>query len=461
MDPIIYKVSEFAREVRTLLEDNFTGIWLTGEISNLATPASGHVYFSLKDDKAQLRCAMFRSRRMRHGAHLVDGASVVVRGTVSIYESRGDFQLIVDYVEAAGEGRLRQQYEILKKRLADEGLFDQAKRRAIPVVPSRIGVISSPSSAAIRDVLTTLARRFSLAEVAVYPVTVQGQAAAAAISRAIAQARLAPTPDLIILARGGGSLEDLWAFNEEVVVRAICDCAVPVVTGIGHETDFTLADFAADLRCATPTAAAEAVTPDHKEIHSHILNLRDRALKGMRYTLRSGAQRLDTTQPRIRHPHERLGYQGQQLRALTQRFQNAWNAKTRDTGHATTRLAQRLAGNSPKQRLHRLGMTQQNIKKQLVTEALQVTHQADRRLTALTTHLRALSPLATLERGYAIVHTEKGNSLVRSVHQLSAGATIQTRFSDGAAQSRVESVDHEEADRLTKSRSIQKKRRKS
>ena len=165
MDPVIYKVSEFTREARALLEDNFTGIWLTGEISNLATPASGHIYFSLKDDKAQLRCAMFRNRRMRRPTNLVVGAAVVVRGTVSIYESRGDFQLIVDYMEAAGEGRLRQQYEILKKRLANEGLFDKAKRRAIPTVPSRIGVISSPSSAAIRDVLTTLARRFSLAEV--------------------------------------------------------------------------------------------------------------------------------------------------------------------------------------------------------------------------------------------------------------------------------------------------------
>ena len=458
MDPVIYKVSEFTREARALLEDNFTGIWLTGEISNLATPASGHVYFSLKDDKAQLRCAMFRNRRMRHSANLVDGAAVVVRGTVSIYESRGDFQLIVDYMEAAGEGRLRQQYEILKKRLADEGLFDQAKRRAIPAVPSRIGVISSPSSAAIRDVLTTLARRFSLADVAVYPVTVQGEAATAAIVRAIAQARLAPTPDLIILARGGGSLEDLWAFNEEAVVRAIRDCAVPVVTGIGHETDFTLADFAADLRCATPTAAAEAATPDHKEIHSHILNLRERTLKGMSYTLRSGAQRLDATQPRVRHPHERLGHQGQQLRALAQRLQNGWNAKSRDTGHASTRLAQRLAGNSPKQRLHRLAMTHKNIKKQLITEARQVIHQGDRRLTALKAHLCALSPLATLERGYAIVHTEKGDSLVRSARQLAAGATIQTRFADGAAQSRVESVSHEKAGRITKPRPIQRER---
>jgi len=457
MDPVIYKVSEFTREARTLLEDNFTGIWLTGEISNLATPASGHVYFSLKDDKAQLRCAMFRNRRIRHTTNLVDGAAVVVRGTVSIYESRGDFQLIVDYMEAAGEGRLRQQYEILKKRLANEGLFDEAKRRVIPTVPSRIGVISSPSSAAIRDVLTTLARRFSLAEVNIYPVTVQGQAAAVDISRAIAQARLAPTPDLIILARGGGSLEDLWAFNEEAVVRAISDCAVPVVTGIGHETDFTLADFAADLRCATPTAAAEAATPDHKEIHLLILSLGERAFKGMSYALRSAAQRLDATQPRIRHPRERLAHQGQQLKALAQRLRNVWNAKTQDTRYVATRLAQRLTGNSPIQRLRHFGTTHKNIRKQLITEAIQVAHQADRRLTALEAHLRALSPLATLERGYAIVHTEKGNSLVRSVRQLATGVTIQTRFADGGAQSRVESVSREQPGRVTKPRPTERK----
>ena len=461
MDPVIYKVSQFTREARALLEDNFTGIWLTGEISNLATPASGHIYFSLKDNKAQLRCAMFRNRRMRHTTDLVDGAAVVVRGTVSIYESRGDFQLIVDYMEAAGEGRLRQQYEILKKRLAAEGLFDETKRRAIPATPSRIGVISSPSSAAIRDVLTTLARRFSLAEVNVYPVTVQGKAAALDISRAIAQAKLAPTPDLIILARGGGSIEDLWAFNEETVVRAIHDCVVPVVTGVGHETDFTLADFAADLRCATPTAAAESATPDHKEIDLLILNLGKRALKGMSYALRSGAQRLDATQPRIRHPHERLMHQGHQLRALAQRLRNAGSAKTQDTGHAATRLAQRLAGNSPITRLLHLGTTHNNIRKQLITQTLQITHQADRRLNTLETHLRALSPLATLERGFAIVHTEKGNTLVRSAHQLATGATIKTRFADGTAQSRVESVSREEPGRGTKPRPINRKRFKT
>ena len=457
MDPVIYKVSQFTREARALLEDNFTGIWLTGEISNLATPASGHVYFSLKDNKAQLRCAMFRNRRMRHTTDLVDGAAVVVRGTVSIYESRGDFQLIVDYMEAAGEGRLRQQYEILKKRLAAEGLFDETKRRAIPATPSRIGVISSPSSAAIRDVLTTLARRFSLAEVNVYPVTVQGKAAALDISRAIAQAKMAPTPDLIILARGGGSIEDLWAFNEETVVRAIHDCVVPVVTGVGHETDFTLADFAADLRCATPTAAAEAATPDHKEIDSLILNLRERALKAMSYSLRSGAQRLDATQPRVRHPHERLVHQGQQLRAFAQRLYNAWNAKTQDSSRVPAQLVKRLAGVSPKQRLGHLDTNLKNIRKQLITEAMQVTHRADQRLTSGTTHLHALSPLATLERGYAIVHTKKGDSLVRSARQLATGVTIQTRFADGTAKSRVQSVSHGDSGGATQTRPIGKK----
>ena len=256
MNPLIQSVTQFTWSVRDLLEEAYPEVWIQGEISNLAKPASGHLYFSLKDEKAQVRCALFRSDGVRLREQPVEGAAVVLRGKVSLYAARGDFQIIVDYMESAGEGELRRRFIQLKGKLESEGLFDPNHKRSVPDIPTTIGVITSPAGAALQDILSPLQRRFPSADVLLFPVSVQGSTAAGDIAHALHNSSRGPTCDCVIVARGGGSLEDLWAFNEEVVVRAIRQCRSPVVTGIGHETDVTLADFAADIRAATPTAAA-------------------------------------------------------------------------------------------------------------------------------------------------------------------------------------------------------------
>src|SRR5919106_1076433 len=261
----IYTPSRLNREARVLLERGLPALWLEGEISNLSRPSSGHWYFSLKDEAAQLRCAMFRQRNMLTRFSPRDGSRVLVRGRVSLYEQRGDYQFIADYMEEAGEGALRQRFELLKVKLAAEGLFAVERKRPLPRMPRRIGVITSPTGAALRDVLHILRRRFCTIPILIYPVQVQGGVAAAQIARTIRRASARAECDVLVLVRGGGSLEDLWAFNEESVARAIYDSAIPIVTGIGHEVDFTIADFVADVRAPTPSGAAELVAPDCAE----------------------------------------------------------------------------------------------------------------------------------------------------------------------------------------------------
>jgi exodeoxyribonuclease VII large subunit len=271
----IYTVSRLNREAKGLLESSFPPIWIEGEISNLSRPASGHVYFSLKDPQAQVRCAFFRQHQRLAGIALKDGLHVLLRARVSLYEGRGDFQVIVEYLEEAGEGALRRAFDALKLRLAKEGLFETARKLPLPRLPSRIGIITSPSGAVLHDILTTLKRRFPAIAVLVFPVPVQGEGAAEKIAAAISSGRRKDC-DALILARGGGSLEDLWPFNEEIVARAIHACPVPIVSGVGHETDFTIADMAADARAPTPTAAAEMLSPNQQEWLAHFERIANR-----------------------------------------------------------------------------------------------------------------------------------------------------------------------------------------
>jgi exodeoxyribonuclease VII large subunit len=261
----IYSISELNSEARVLLEKRFPLIWVEGEISNLARPASGHIYFSLKDEAAQVRCAMFKMHNRLVNFQPKNGQQVLARVRISLYEARGEFQLIVEHMEETGDGALRRQFELLKQKLFEEGLFDEAHKQALPFLPTQLGVITSPSGAAIRDILSVLKRRFPGIPVLIYPVPVQGTEAPQAIVESIHSAAKCQDCDLLILARGGGSLEDLWAFNEETVARAINACPIPIVTGIGHEIDFTIADFVADYRAPTPSAAAEFISPDHTE----------------------------------------------------------------------------------------------------------------------------------------------------------------------------------------------------
>src|ERR1700688_3201780 len=321
----IYSVSRLNREVRVLLERGFGALWLEGEISNLARPSSGHWYFSLKDATAQVRCAMFRQRNMLSAFAARDGQKVLVRARIGLYEPRGEYQLVIDHMEDAGLGALRRQFEQLAAKLAAEGLFAPERKRSLPALPKRIGVITSPSGAAIHDILHVLARRFAAIPVLLYPVAVQGAAAAAEIVAALNLAGRRAECDVLILARGGGSLEDLWAFNDEALARAIVASPIPIVSGIGHEIDFTIADFAADVRAPTPSAAAEIAVPDGEEWLASLARLAQRLQRGLLRRVEAQRERLRWLVGRaaLVSPAARLSQQTQRLDDLDQRMSRA------------------------------------------------------------------------------------------------------------------------------------------
>ena len=301
----VFSVARLNREARAILEGHFPLIWVEGELSNLARPSSGHLYFSLKDEQAQVRCAMFKPRNQLLGFKPDNGMQVLARARVSLYEGRGEFQLIIEHMEEAGDGALRRAFEQLKSKLAAEGLFDAAHKKPLPVLPRRIGVVTSPTGAAIRDILSVLKRRFPAIPVLVYPVPVQGQGAAEKIAGAIRLAAQHGECDVLIISRGGGSLEDLWAFNEEVVARAIYDCALPVVSGVGHEIDFTIADFVADHRAATPSAAAEMVSPDQADWLQQLRGFELRLTQLLRAMLGRNRQQLVWLEQRLQQQEPR------------------------------------------------------------------------------------------------------------------------------------------------------------
>ena len=439
MSRTILQVSEFTRVARDLLEEHFGTVWLTGEISNLATPASGHIYFSLKDEHAQIRCAMFRNRRSPYRGTLENGTEVLLSGNVSIYEARGDFQLIVEYIEPAGEGELRQRFEELKRRLTAEGLFDPGERRSIPERPGRIGIITSKHGAALQDMLATLTRRFPLAEALVSPVMVQGEHAAPQIAHALNM--LSPRQcDVVLLARGGGSLEDLWAFNEEIVVRAIGKCKLPVVSGVGHETDTTLADFAADLRCATPTAAAEAVTPDIESLTGLIDGQIFRLGSALDRQRQTSAQRLDNAMARLRHPSDRLTYQAEKLLSLGERMKTGWRLEHQNQHARLTRCGQKLQMHSPQTEVAEISSRIKTARTRLLNRLHQDLTQQHHRLEQAAAQLKALSPTATLDRGFAIVQVAGKETVVRSAATLKPGDAIVTRFANGTANAEVTST---------------------
>ena len=407
----IFSPSQLVRLARDVLEDTFPLIWVEGEISNFSRPASGHLYFSLKDAQAQIRCAMFKNRAMFLRFRPADGTRVLARVRVSLYEARGEFQLIVEHLEEAGEGALLRAFEQLKAKLAAEGLFDAKKKRALPTLPRRIGVITSATGAAIRDVLSVLARRFPLVEVEVIPVPVQGKEAPPAIIAALNAASAARRHDVLLLTRGGGSLEDLWAFNDEGVARAIRASAIPIVSAVGHEVDFTIADFAADMRAPTPSAAAEILVPDGTAIHRTLQRDESRLEALMRRRLQNAAQRLDHAWTRLRaqHPRVRLQRGGERLAHLRARLQ---------AQHPLIRLAQR------REQLAAL--------RQRLDSALE--RRFDRRkqhLAELARTLNAVSPLATLQRGYAILLDRDSGEVLRSIEHVQASAHIIARVAGG------------------------------
>jgi len=429
----VYTPSALTRLVRDLLEDALPLIWVEGEISNFSRPASGHLYFTLKDGGAQVRCAMFRPRSTWLRFRPADGMHVLARVRVSLYEARGEFQLVVDSLEESGEGALQRAFEQLKAKLAAEGLFEAALKRALPPLPRRIGVLTSASGAAVRDVLSVVARRFPLVTVEVLPVPVQGREAPAAIVAMLHAASRARRHDVLLLTRGGGSLEDLWAFNDEGVARAIRASAIPVVSAIGHEIDFTIADFAADLRAPTPSAAAELLVPDARDLSRALERQRQRALQLLRRALESRTQRIDHLLARLnaQRPQARLGRADERLHALRRRLlERAHGALERRDARAR-QLRLRLFARHPAALLAR---RDEHARALIDRLRLATRHGIERRrarLGELARTLHAISPLATLERGYSILLDADGGEVVRSVTQAPPGRALRARLADG------------------------------
>ena len=437
----IYTVSRLNREVRTVLEGSFPLIWLEGEISNLARPGSGHWYFTLKDEAAQVRCAMFRNRNMLVKGRPENGMQVLVRARISLYEARGEYQLVIEHLEEAGDGALRRAFEALKAKLDAAGLFDVAHKQAIPALPRCIGVITSPTGAAIHDILTTLKRRFPGIPVIVYPVPVQGTEAAAEIARMITLAGERAECDVLLLARGGGSLEDLWAFNEEVVARAIYACPIPIVAGIGHEVDITIADFVADQRAPTPTAAAELVSPNQQEWRQRMLQLQSRLQRTAMRVLETRQQQLRYVSGRLPHPARRLEDRLQRLDELALRRNHAMQHLLRHRRAETNMLQERLQQFSPRQRLAQYQLQNHNLRQRLLTGLRHRLRHQQQQLQHLAHALDTVSPLATLSRGYAIVTSAVDDKIIRRAREVTPGDTIRTRLAQGRLESTVTKID--------------------
>ncbi len=434
----IYSVSRLNRDVRTLLEGSFPLLWVEGELSNLSRPASGHWYFSLKDDQAQVRCAMFRNRNLSLRFTPANGMQVLVRARISLYEARGDFQLIVEHIEEAGFGALQRAFEALKQRLAAEGLFAAERKRPLPTFPRCIGVITSPSGAAIRDVLTTLRRRCPSLPVIIYPVPVQGAEAGVRIAQAVELANRRAECDVLLLVRGGGSLEDLWAFNEEVVARAVHASAIPVVSGVGHEIDFTIADFVADHRAPTPTAAAELVSPAHEDLLRSFADFGRRLAYLMRSQLSARQQRLTGAEKRLRHPGRTLQNIAQRLDELELRRIQAQSTLLRQAGARLATAQARLQRHTPLTLVHQHEARRRELAHRLHTAWAHRLERDRQRLAGAARQLETVSPLSTLDRGYAIVRRVSDGAVVRSAADARVGSRVVARLARGEIECTVE-----------------------
>lgn len=436
--PGIFTVSRLNQSVRQLLEQELGQIWVSGEISNFSQPASGHWYFTLKDDGAQIRCAMFRNANRRMTFRPQHGQQVLVRANVTLYEPRGDYQIIAESMQPAGEGLLQQQFEQLKQRLADEGLFAAEKKKPLPSPARRPGVITSPSGAALHDVLHILRRRDPSLPVVIYPTSVQGADASLQIVRAIEIANQRAECDVLIVGRGGGSLEDLWCFNDERVARAIFTSQIPIVSAIGHETDITIADFVADLRAPTPSAAAEIISRDRQELARQLIHQQQRLEMAMDYLLARQLNRYTRLRHRLeqQHPQLRLSRQQTALMRLDQRMKTALETQMRGAGERQLRLSQRLMQRSPQMRIQRLQSMLQQLEFRLLQSLNYRLGSTRERFAHALTHLEAVSPLATMARGYSVTRNAEGQ-VIKHIEQLAPGDSLTSRLIDGTIESTV------------------------
>lgn len=427
----VFSVSSLNRRIKDLLESELPQVWVEGEVSNLSRPGSGHVYFSLKDEQCQIRCALFRGRSRYVATDLVDGAQVLVRARLTMYEARGDTQLVVQEIEDAGEGALRRAFEALKRKLQDEGLFDERHKLPLPVLPGRVGIITSPTGAAIRDILATFKRRFPAIPLLVHPVSVQGGNAAGEICEALQTASQLAWCDVLILARGGGSLEDLQAFNDERVARAVFDCTIPVVCGVGHETDVTICDFVADRRAPTPTAAAELVSPNAMEWLEGVAQKELRLFRLMNSRLEQTGQRVDWLSRLIVHPRQQLRARSERLQATFSSLAGGMRARLQARRLAFMALPSRLMQSNPAARLVASGNRLERLDHrchQAVSTALATRKQA---LERAVSRLDSVNPLAVLARGYAMVTEPRTRAVVKSIDQVGVDTKVDVRLSDG------------------------------
>lgn len=439
LDREVLTVSQLNQRARLLLEDVFPQVWVEGELSNIARPASGHVYFTLKDRNAQVRCAIFRQQASRVREFLKDGLLVRVRGRVSIYEGRGDYQMILERVEAAGDGALRLAFEALKKALQDEGLFAEERKRSLPKYPQRIAIITSPSGAVLHDIVSVFARRAPHVQLSLVPSAVQGREATAQIVQALALAERGQY-DAIILARGGGSLEDLWCFNEEAVARAIANCQTPLISAIGHETDVSISDFVADVRAPTPSAAAELVAPDRSALLRQLSNTEEQLKRRINEALNRKRMQLQHLRQRLRHPRERLQQHNQRLDDLNLRLLRAMQARLLHNKQSYNHLQARLNVQHPQAALSAYKV-QLNTLQQRLTHASQYNlKQAKLNLQGLLQTLQVVSPLATLERGYSILSSADEQQVISSIKDVQPEQILHARVTDGYLTLRVADI---------------------
>jgi exodeoxyribonuclease VII large subunit len=437
--PKIYSVSELNREAALALGEHFLRVWVEGEISNLSAPSSGHLYFSLKDTGAQVRCALFKNQQRGLRCKPANGMQVIVKAEVSLYEPRGDYQLIVERMEAAGDGALRRAFDALRLKLSAEGLFDPSRKKSLPRLPHAIGIVTSPTGAALRDVLSVLKRRFPAIPVIVYPASVQGANAKFEVAAAITTANRQAACDVLIVARGGGSLEDLQAFNEEIVARAIAASSIPVISAIGHETDVTIADFAADLRAATPTAAAEHATPDQQQWLNGFIQLEKRLEQLLQRKLIRTRQSLDWLDKRLQqqYPGQKLRRNAQRLDELALRLAQGILRKHQHHRHQLAAANAKLSQFNPAARIKSQQLRQEYLMQRLLLAMQNKLKQHRIKLANTSQTLHAVSPLATLNRGYALVTEMESGRIVRSVQQLAVGDRIRTRIADGQFVSEI------------------------
>lgn len=439
--PEVWTVSQLTRRVKALLEAEVGFVWVAGEISNWRVSPAGHAYFTLKDKDGQLDAVMFRGKLMRLRFSPDNGLDVVVYGQVTVYEKRGSYQVVCEEMQPKGVGALQLAFEKLKRKLADEGLFAEEHKKPLPLLPRRIGIVTSPTGAAIRDILNVINRRFANVHVILYPARVQGDEAAPEIVAGI-RALDAYGVDVMIVGRGGGSLEDLWPFNEEIVVRAVYEAQTPVISAVGHEIDFTLTDFAADVRAPTPSAAAELVVREQEELAARIRERKASLVKDMRQALERLRHRIDVVKGSyaLRKPGELLRERRQTCDDLRMRLEDAMSEHVRQRRTRLDRTVRALALLSPAHQLRRARERLAGLRPRLLQSGMTATVRVRARLERARARLEALSPVAILERGYALVFRRDGAELVRDASQLGKGETVAVRFGKGGADAKITEI---------------------